>query len=110
MRGSITRLAIRLRELEETTNQSCTGDHATQLLAKLESLDVGFKVIHFEIIDLIDDSEDLEKEPAVLDRHNDVSTLTIHLQELSTSKHTRAPFTANVRKPLFRKLAHVEKD
>lgn len=62
MRGSITRLATRLRELEETTDQPRTGDHATQLLAKLESLDVEFKAIHFEIIDLIDESEDLERE------------------------------------------------
>ena len=71
VRGSITRLATRLRELEEITDQPRTADHASQLLAKLESLDGEFKAIHFEIIDLIDESEDLEKEQTVLDKHDD---------------------------------------
>ena len=110
VRGSITRLATRLRELEEITDQPRTADHASQLLAKLESLDGEFKAIHFEIIDLIDESEDLEKEQTVLDKHDDdVSTLTIRLQALSNPKHAKTPSTVDIRKPISRKLTRLEK-
>ena len=110
MRASITRLATRFRELEETPDQPRTADHATQLLAKLESLDAEYKSIHFEIINLLDDSDDLEKEQTVLDKNDDdVSTLTICLQTLSTPKTTEAPSTIDPRRPLSRKLARLEK-
>ena len=110
MRASITRLATRLRELEETPDHPRTADHATQLLMKLNALDAEYKSLHFEVIDLIDGSEDLEKEQTVLDKHDDdVSVLTIRLQTLSTPKRTETPPTADVRKPLSRKLARLEK-
>jgi uncharacterized coiled-coil DUF342 family protein len=110
VRGSITRLATRLRELEETTDQPRTADHASQLLAKLESLDGEFKSIHLEIIDLIDEPDDLEREQTVLDKHDDdVSTLTIRLQALSTPKRAKTPPTVDLRKPLSRKLTRIEK-
>ena len=76
VRGSISQLATCLRELEKITDQPRTADHTSQLLAKFESLDGEFKAIHFEIINLLDESEDLEKEQTVLDKHDNVSTLT----------------------------------
>ena len=77
---------------------------------KLESLDAEYESIHFEIIDLLDDSDDLEKEQTVLDKNDDdVSTLTIRLQTLSTPKTTEAPSTMDPQRPLSRKLARLEK-
>ena len=110
VRASITRLATHLRELEETPDHPRTADHATQLLTKLNALDAEYKSLHFEVVDLIDGSEDLEKEQAVLDKHDDdVSALTIRLQTMDTPKRTETPPTADVRKPLSRKLARLEK-
>ena len=60
-------MVTHLKELEEITDQPRTADHVSQLLAKLESLDGEFKAIHFEI-DLINESEDIEKEETVLDK------------------------------------------
>jgi hypothetical protein len=71
VRASIMRLGIRLKELEETSDQPRTSNHARQLLTKLQSLDEDFKKHHFELIDKIDD---LEKEQTVLDKHDEDMT------------------------------------
>ena len=43
IRGSITRLGYRLKELEGTADQPPTHDHTRQLDTKLEALDSEFK-------------------------------------------------------------------
>lgn len=58
------------------------------LLDKLKSLNAKFRGLHYEVIDLIDDgSEDIvEAEQVILDKYDDdISTLTVHLESLSTA-------------------------
>ena len=105
--ASITRLATRLRKLEENPAQPMT------LLSYWQHLNLSMlstRPIHFEVIDLLDESDDLEKEWIVLDKHDDnVSTFTICLQVLSTWKSTKSPSTTNPQKLLSGKLTCLEK-
>ncbi len=70
-RASITRLETRLNELEGLIQQPSNVEHARQLAAKLETLDAEFKLYHFQIVDLLDDEEQLEREQEALDNHDD---------------------------------------
>ena len=75
-------LGNRLRELEETSDQPATPNHARQLSTKLEALDTKFKTHHLQLIDLVDDkdSETLEREQKTLDKHdNDVTSFVVRL-------------------------------
>ena len=83
-----------------------TLDHAKQLAAKLESLDGDFKDHHFQLIDLIDDTD-----VATLTKEQEGLTMimiTIRLQQLLSAKPgASSPSTS--RKTLSRKLSHLEK-
>ena len=113
MRRSITRLTDRVSELEETTDQPRTPDHARQLLTKLQTLDSEFRTIHFQLIDLIDEAntEGLDAEQGRLDKlDDDVAGLTVRLEVLM---NPATPPTAPValpldRRPLTHKLARVQ--
>ena len=107
VRSSITRLEKRLRELEAIPSQPATADHAQELTAKLAVLDAEYKSYHLELIDLIEDSEVLEKEQDTLDNHDDaVTDMNIRLKRLcsiATSSST------DQQRMSSRKLAHLEK-
>ena len=108
VRASITRLGTRLKELDDTADQPRTSEHARQLLVKLKSLDEEFRGLHYEIIDLIDEGgEDvIEAEQVILDKHDDdVATLTVRLESLSTAAVASTPDT---RKPLSRRLSRIQ--
>ena len=111
VRASITRLGTRLKELEEISDQPRTPDHARQLLTKLRSLDEDFKKHHFELIDIIDGDEDLERVQSIIDKHDDdITSLSVRLQTLLAPSKTKTPVApaADGRKLLSRKLAHLE--
>ena len=109
VKASITCLGSRLKELESKVEKPTTHDHAQRLATKLETLDTEFKTHHFSLIDLIDDDETLEKEQETLGQHDDdVTTLTVRIQRLTTLSST-TPTNLDHRKVLMRKLQHLEK-
>ena len=83
VRASITRLATKLRDLKEMTDQPMTPDLVQAMTQKLNTLDAEFRKYHFELIDLIDDEETLAKEQETLDSHDDnVSALSTQMKQL----------------------------
>ena len=60
--ASVTRTGAQLKDLDDTKDHPDTPAHAQLLIAKLESLDIDFKNLHLQIVDLLDDEEELEKE------------------------------------------------
>ncbi len=109
VRASITCLGPHLRELQDTSGQPRTFDHARQLLTKLQSLDEEFRRLHFELIDLINEDDTLETEQATMDKHDDVFTLTVRVRALLTPAESFFTHTApDDRKPLSRKLSRVQ--
>ena len=106
IKRSITRLVNNLSTLEVSSDDAATVDHAKQLITKLEGFDKDFRSVHFEIVDLFgeEESEDLEKEHEVLDKHeDDVTAALLRLQKLTTPRRT----DAGSEKLLSRKLARV---
>lgn len=72
VRRSVTRLVNTLKALETTPDAPGVLDQAKQLVTKLEGFDKDFRSIYYEIVDLFEEnSEDLEKEHEVLDKHED---------------------------------------
>ena len=71
VRASLTRLGTKLGELEGSTDQPDTLDHAKRLITKLECLDAEYKTHHYSIVDLTDDEGGLETEQAALDAHHE---------------------------------------
>ena len=72
-RSSVTRLGNRLRELKSDPEAAGISDRAKQPLAKLDEADSDFKSLHYQLLDLIDESDDeaLKKEQDILDQHED---------------------------------------
>ena len=72
VKASITKLATRINELEMNPELS----HSDELAAKqmqegLTGLDGEFKGYHLAVVALLEEDEDLDREQAVLDDHND---------------------------------------
>ena len=108
MRASVTRTGARLKDLEDTKDHPDTPARAQLLVAKLESLDVDFKNLHLQIVDLLDDEEELEREQLVLDSHDDKVSMQMHiLQQLCTV--VKSPVDSVARNLISRKLAHLER-
>ena len=108
VRASVTKLGIRLRELEGTAEQPDIPDHAKQLITKLEGLDSDFKSHHFEVIDLInaEDEEALSREQDICDKQDDDVTSLMVCLRLLASKPSAYPSS---HKTLSHKLARLEK-
>ena len=109
VRRSITRLVNNLKTLEATPEAPGVIDQTKQLIVKLEGFDKDFRSIHYEIVDLFDeDSDDLEKEHEVLDKHEDYVTATsLRLQKIIAN--SSSAMDAGNKKALSRKLARVER-
>ena len=75
----------------------------------MEGFDKDFRSIHYEIVDLFDeDSDDLEKEHEVLDKHeDDVTATSLRLQKIIAN--SSSAMDAGNKKALSRKLARVER-
>lgn len=109
VRASITSLGNRLKDLEATPGATGVGDHAKQLATKLKSLDADFKVIHLQIVDLIEEEEALSREQDTLDGHDDrVSRLTVRLQQLMAKIPPSIPPSDAGKKAVGRKLARLD--
>ena len=67
IRSSITRLANRLSVLGSKSPNRDTLEAAQQTLQRLNDLQAEFKVLHFELVDSIEDEEALKKEQEVFD-------------------------------------------
>ena len=99
---------ISIKEQYLRSDQPRTSEHTRQLLVKLKLLDEEFRELHYEIIDLINEGgEDvIEAEQVILDKHDDdVATLTVRLESLSTAAVASTPDT---RKPLSRRLSRIQ--
>lgn len=108
VRVSITRLGTRLKELEEDAEQPWNLDHTRQFILT-KRLDEDFKKHHFELIDMIDDDDYLEREQAVLDKHDDdITSLSVRLQTLLTPSTTLVTPAADSRKLSSRKLSCLQ--
>ena len=72
VRGSITRLGDKLSELE-TKGRLSPVDWLTmkRLQQQLGKVHEDFKRLHFTIVDLLEQREDLEEEQAIVDEHED---------------------------------------
>ena len=59
---------------------------AQQLCSKLKAIDEEFKAIHFQIVDLLDKDEDLDREQVIFDEHEDrVTAFLLHIPGLTHS-------------------------
>lgn len=105
----ITRLVNTLKTLEVNPKAPGVTDQAKQLVTKLEGFDKDFRSIHYGIVDLFEeDSEDLEKEHEVLDKHeDDVTATSLRLQKLITC--SSSVMDAGAEKASSRKLSRVER-
>ena len=56
-KGSITRPSNRITDLEANPDAPGTNERARQWLTKLDTLDLEFKTLHFEVIDIVDDQD-----------------------------------------------------
>ena len=95
-RSSVTRLGNRLRELESDPEAAGVSDRAKQLLVKLDEADSDFKSLHYQVLDLIDESDDeaLMKEEDILDQHEDtVAALILRIQKIMTHTPTAHALT-----------------
>ena len=106
---SLTNLFGKIRDLETEPNASTAADRAEQLLTRLQELDASFRAAHLDVIDLIEEeSDDLDKEHEVLDRHEDeISTASLRLRSLMKSISSSADSSST--RPLSRKLSRVER-
>ena len=109
VRASITRLFTRLKDLESKADQPTTLDLARQMSQKLESLDSDFKLHHYALIDLIDDTESMLKEQDILDGHDDeMATLSTRIKRLIAVCDSSSKF--GPRKIASRKLVRLERN
>ena len=67
IRSSITQLANRLSVLESKPPNRDTLEAAKQTLQRLSDLQAEFKILHFELIHLIEDEKALDKEQEIFD-------------------------------------------
>ena len=84
-RSSVTKLNERITELENITDAYRVVDPARQMLTRLQTFDSDFKKSHFDLIDLIDETDTtaLDIEQAVIDKFDDdVSSYTLRLEAL----------------------------
>ena len=69
--------------MESKADQPTTLDLARQMSQRLENLDSDFKLHHYPLIDLIDDTETILKEQDILDGHDDkMATLYTRIKRL----------------------------
>ena len=108
VKRSITRLVNTLKTLEATPHAPGVVNQAKQLVTKLEGFDKDFRSVHYDVVDLFEeDSEDLEKEHEVLDKHeDDVTATSLRLQKLITL--SSSTMDAGGEKASSRKLSRLE--
>ena len=87
--ASITKLGYRVQELKDSDILPDTADSARRLTKHLEALSAEFKGHHFDVIELLDDEDDLEKEQEIYDlQDEEINRLSICLEKLISSSST----------------------
>ena len=108
VKRSITRLVNTLKTLEASPDAPGVVDQAKQSITKLEGLDKDFRSIHYEIVDLLEEGPDLEKEHEVLDQHeDDITATSLRLQRLVAAKSSTVGTGSE--RTSSRKLTRVER-
>ena len=107
-----------MRELESDPEAAGVSDRAKQLLVKLDEADSDFKSLHYQVLDLIDESDDeaLKKEQDILDQHEDtVAALILRIQKImmhTPTAHALTPpielSTPDPHKMTARRLSRLE--
>jgi DNA repair ATPase RecN len=107
VRRSITYLESRVGDLEASTDLPGTPAHAEQLSKKLAHLDSEFQSFHLQLVELIEDEEDLEREQTNLDQHDHrISDLQLRLKRLCSPPVVNASLvTSPERNLISRKLS-----
>ena len=109
IRSSITRLANRLRVLESKPPNCDTLEAAQHTLQRLNDLQAEFKVLYFELIDLIEEEKALDKEQEIFDTVDEqVDDTKIRLKKII---HSCSSMKDTPKDELFfitRKLSSVE--
>ena len=108
-RGSITRLATRVGDLEGLSDDPTVLTRANQMVKSLQGHDADFKNHHLALIDLLDNDEELEKEQRTLDDHEEtVSNLLVRLNGIISANTVRTD--PEPRKVESRRLARIKKN
>ena len=109
VKASITKLIDRVRELElkgEFTHSD--RQEAERFQHRLTNLDGEFRTYHLAVVDLLEE-DDLEKEQADLDDHDDrVTNLFDRLARLTTPEEREERLKPDPRRCLQRRLQHLE--
>ena len=114
VRGSITRLERRVDAFEVKTDLTHADRFAIQrLIKKFETLDAEFRQHHYNVVELLDDTE-VDGEQAILDDHDDKFTdLVERLQQLVSepdgADSVPAPEPVDTSKPLKKQLERIVK-
>ena len=109
VRGSITRIKTKLRDLQRKEDQSHTPSYARQMAQRLESLNSEFKNIHYSIVELLESEEDRAREQTNLDEVDDeIAELLVAIETLVSSS---TPFKSNDggKRIVSRRLAHLNR-
>ena len=113
IRGSITRLSGKLKDLEGKTDP-ISRELAHGMALKLESLDTDFHKYHFELLDTIPEAnaDALSKEQKTLDLHEeDIALLSARIRQVMNSCASPSSYSPAIdnRKVVTRKLSRLEK-
>ena len=109
IRSSITRLANRLSVIESKPPNSDMCGAAQQTLQRLNDLQAEFKVLHFELIDLIEEEKVLEKEQEIFDTVDEqVDDTKIRIKKIIRSCNSAAETSKDDLFFVTRKLSTVK--
>ena len=115
-RASLTRLDSKLKELEDRSELDSVVrlESVRQTKTKLASLDSDFRTHHFNLVDLIEESAELDGEQEVLDEHDDrIALLSTRIEclinRLSTSPRSTTPALTDSRGVTSRRLCQLER-
>ena len=110
IKGSLTCLGTKLRDLEARREEADTPELVKQMKKKLDGLAADFKTHHYAIIDTVPEEDEggIEREQQTLDEHDDVvSNLAARIQQLlSACKSSSAPDPHRVN---TKRLQRIEK-
>ena len=108
IRASITRLAMKVWELEARTHEPPALNLAHRMSHKLDALDSEFRTHHYALIDSISDEEEeaLSKEQEALDHHDDnIAELATRVECLIATCDSASDSGVKV---ASRRLTHLE--
>lgn len=111
VRASVTRLEKRLNGLEIAPGGPGVSVGAKQLADKLEVLDADFRGLHLQLVDLPDESGELEGEQDTLDKHDDdITDLSVQLQQLIVKSSSPTINPDSHKKAPTRRLSRLERN